>query len=124
MKLQERPSQPLRSKEPDSATSRERKAPLFQQQELLLRPHSHILNAARNLINLDDRQVDAVAARIELDLRIGYAFTRFLTNNLRTLGGPLAELMLSYGMSPTSIVQYYQANISEDLVNSQLSALL
>ncbi|TPX12062.1 uncharacterized protein E0L32_007177 [Thyridium curvatum] len=57
---------------------------------------AHILNAARNLINLDDRQVDAVAARIELDLRIGYAFTRFLTNNLRTLGGPLAELMLSY----------------------------
>jgi len=36
---------------------------------------------------------------MELDLRTGYAFTRFLTNNLRSLGGPLAELMLSYGTS-------------------------
>jgi len=41
--------------------------------------------------------VDAVAARIELDLRIGYAFTRFQTNSLRGLGGPMAELTLSYG---------------------------
>ncbi len=57
----------------------------------------HILNAARNLVNLDERQVNAVATRSELDLRIGYAFTRFLTNNLRALGGPLAALTLSYG---------------------------
>ena len=34
---------------------------------------------------------------MELDIRTGYAFTRFLTNNLRSLGGPMAELMLSYG---------------------------
>ncbi|KAI1402226.1 prokaryotic type I DNA topoisomerase [Hypoxylon fuscum] len=58
---------------------------------------AHIMNASRNLVNLDQKQVNAVASRIELDLRIGYAFTRFLTLNLRTLGGPLAELMLSYG---------------------------
>ncbi|KAL8329336.1 hypothetical protein RB597_004866 [Gaeumannomyces tritici] len=58
---------------------------------------AHILHAAKNLANLDDRQVQAVQARIELDIRIGFAFTRFLTNNLRTLGGPLAEHMLSYG---------------------------
>ncbi|KAK4186562.1 putative DNA topoisomerase 3 [Podospora australis] len=58
---------------------------------------THILSAARRLVALDQQQVDAVAARIELDLRIGFAFTRFLTNNLRTLGGPMAELMLSYG---------------------------
>ncbi|KAI2624030.1 DNA topoisomerase [Hypomontagnella submonticulosa] len=58
---------------------------------------AHILNAARNLISLDQKQVNAVASRIELDLRIGYAFTRFLTTNLRTLGGPLEKLILSYG---------------------------
>lgn len=46
---------------------------------------------------LDDKQVNAVAARIELDLRIGYALTRFLSNNLKTLGGPLANLVISYG---------------------------
>ncbi|KAL2181757.1 DNA topoisomerase [Thermothelomyces heterothallicus CBS 202.75] len=58
---------------------------------------AHILSAARRLTALDDRQVDAVSARIELDLRIGYAFTRFLTLNLRPLGGPLSNLTLSYG---------------------------
>ncbi|KAI1097527.1 prokaryotic type I DNA topoisomerase [Jackrogersella minutella] len=58
---------------------------------------AHIMNASRNLINLDHRQVNAVASRIELDLRIGYAFTRFLTTNLRSLGGPLQKLVLSYG---------------------------
>ncbi|KAK0623541.1 DNA topoisomerase [Immersiella caudata] len=58
---------------------------------------AHILNAARQLVALDDKQVDAVDARIELDLRIGFAFTRFLTLKLRPLGGPMSELMLSYG---------------------------
>ncbi|KAI6359890.1 hypothetical protein MCOR25_006932 [Pyricularia grisea] len=57
----------------------------------------HILQAARNPVNLDDMQVAAVAARIELDLRIGFAFTRFLTINLRSLNGPLKDLVLSYG---------------------------
>ncbi|KAI6359889.1 hypothetical protein MCOR25_006932 [Pyricularia grisea] len=58
---------------------------------------AHILQAARNPVNLDDMQVAAVAARIELDLRIGFAFTRFLTINLRSLNGPLKDLVLSYG---------------------------
>lgn len=58
---------------------------------------AHILNASRNLINLDHKQVNAVASRIELDLRTGYAFTRFLTNSLRTLGGPFQKLLISYG---------------------------
>ncbi|KAI0002817.1 prokaryotic type I DNA topoisomerase [Xylariaceae sp. FL0662B] len=58
---------------------------------------AHILNASHNLINLDQKQVNAVASRIELDLRIGYAFTRFLTLNLRTLGDPFGKLLLSYG---------------------------
>ncbi|PHH80207.1 hypothetical protein CDD82_1920 [Ophiocordyceps australis] len=58
---------------------------------------AHVLNAATRLADLDAKQVNAVSARIELDLRIGYAFTRFLSNSLRPLGGPLKELMLSYG---------------------------
>ncbi|KAK3692533.1 DNA topoisomerase [Podospora appendiculata] len=58
---------------------------------------AHILTAARRLITLDEKQADAVAARIELDLRIGYAFTRFLTLNLRPMGGPLTDLLISYG---------------------------
>ncbi|TGJ87724.1 hypothetical protein E0Z10_g1045 [Xylaria hypoxylon] len=58
---------------------------------------AHIINASRNLINLDLKQVNAVATRIEFDLRIGYAFTRFLTTSLKTLGGPFQNLLLSYG---------------------------
>ncbi|CAL3964791.1 unnamed protein product [Diplocarpon coronariae] len=64
---------------------------------------AHVLRAARNPIDLDDRQVSAVATRIELDLRIGYIFTRWLTNSLRPLGGPLAineegkRRVISYG---------------------------
>lgn len=64
----------------------------------VLTPPSHILNAARHLRDLDQRQVDAVQARIESDLRTGYAFTRFLTNSLRSLGGPIQNSMISYGM--------------------------
>ncbi|PQE30637.1 hypothetical protein CJF32_00008938 [Rutstroemia sp. NJR-2017a WRK4] len=56
---------------------------------------AHILRAAKNPVDLDQRQVDAVAARIELDLRIGYAFTRFQTVNLRRLGGPLEKAMIN-----------------------------
>ncbi|KAH6998765.1 DNA topoisomerase [Ilyonectria robusta] len=58
---------------------------------------AHVLSAARSLANLDEKQVDAVSTRIELDLRIGYAFTRFITNSLRPLGGPMENLTLSYG---------------------------
>lgn len=55
------------------------------------------MQAAKNPIDLDQRQVDAVAARIELDLRIGYAFTRFLTTLIQPLGGELGDKMISYG---------------------------
>ncbi|KAI9166677.1 DNA topoisomerase [Paramyrothecium foliicola] len=58
---------------------------------------AHVLSAAQRLIDLDTKQVNAVSARIELDLRIGYAFTRFMTNNLRPLGGPMEKMTLSYG---------------------------
>jgi DNA topoisomerase-3 len=46
---------------------------------------------------LDEKQVNAVSARIELDLRIGYAFTRFLSNNLKPMGDLLKDMTLSYG---------------------------
>jgi DNA topoisomerase IA len=82
---------------------------------------SHILNAARQLVALDDKQVNAVDARIELDLRIGFAFTRFLTLKLRPLGGPMSELMLSYG-KPYSPVHGYEMLTSQDRVNFQRSA--
>lgn len=84
---------------PLSATSNERKpGPLFVTCECLsLTICSHILTAARRLTDLDQKQVDAVDARIELDLRIGYAFTRFLTISLRPLGGALQERTISYG---------------------------
>jgi hypothetical protein len=64
---------------------------------------SHVLSAARRLANLDEKQVNAVAARIELDLRIGYAFSRFITNSLRTLHGPMDNLVISYGEFSTTL---------------------
>ena len=41
--------------------------------------------------------MNAVAARIELDLRLGAAFTRFQTLTLQTMGGDLEERLISYG---------------------------
>ncbi|SLM39842.1 dna topoisomerase iii [Lasallia pustulata] len=57
----------------------------------------HVIRAAQNPTNLDDRQVNAVAARIELDLRLGASFTRLQTLSLQTMGGDLAEPVISYG---------------------------
>lgn len=56
----------------------------------------HILLAARSLRELDASQVLAVKARIELDLRIGSAFTRFLTLLLQSLP-ELSNTVVSYG---------------------------
>lgn len=43
----------------------------------------HIVNAARHPVPLDEAQANAVASRIELDLRIGACFTRNLTLNVQ-----------------------------------------
>ena len=58
---------------------------------------SHVIHAAQHPIDLDDRQANAVAARIELDLRIGAAFTRLQTLQLQNLGEALQDRILSYG---------------------------
>ncbi|OOF95971.1 hypothetical protein ASPCADRAFT_146455 [Aspergillus carbonarius ITEM 5010] len=58
---------------------------------------AHVLNAARTLIELDDLQANAVAARIELDLRIGAAFTRLQTLQLKPLSAALQDTIISYG---------------------------
>ncbi|ODV94963.1 hypothetical protein PACTADRAFT_76547 [Pachysolen tannophilus NRRL Y-2460] len=41
---------------------------------------THIVRAAKNPIRLDQNAIAAVATRMELDLRTGASFTRFLTN--------------------------------------------
>ncbi|KAG9235297.1 DNA topoisomerase [Amylocarpus encephaloides] len=67
---------------------------------------AHVIQAAKNPIDLDERQIQAVQARIELDIRIGFAFTRWLTITLRPLLGNFAtagtgdnekKRILSYG---------------------------
>jgi DNA topoisomerase III len=50
----------------------------------------------------DQRQSDAVEARIELDLRVGAAFTRFQTMALQQRFGQLADHTLSYGTSASA----------------------
>lgn len=58
---------------------------------------AHVIQAAQSPVELDDRQVNAVAARIELDLRIGAAFTRLQTLQLQSMSDQLADKVLSYG---------------------------
>ncbi|KAL1990600.1 hypothetical protein VTN49DRAFT_6439 [Thermomyces lanuginosus] len=58
---------------------------------------AHVLRAARSPVDLDERQANAVAARMELDLRIGAAFTRLQTLQLQSLGLALQDRIISYG---------------------------
>ncbi|KAJ5390051.1 DNA topoisomerase 3 [Penicillium cataractarum] len=58
---------------------------------------SHVLQAAREPVELDEFQANAVAARIELDLRIGAAFTRLQTLQLQAVSAVLKEKVISYG---------------------------
>ncbi|RMZ78729.1 hypothetical protein DV737_g3785, partial [Chaetothyriales sp. CBS 132003] len=57
----------------------------------------HVVQAAHSPIDLDERQANAVAARIELDLRIGASFTRLQTLQLQNVSDKLAEKVISYG---------------------------
>lgn len=59
--------------------------------------HRHVIQAAQAPIDMDERQVNAVSARIELDLRIGAAFTRMQTLELQRLSGNLKDQTISYG---------------------------
>ena len=95
-----------KSREPDSAILRERQWTISflwsisQAVNLLTSSHSpcsHVLQAAREPVELDEYQANAVAARIELDLRIGAAFTRLQTLQLQAVVAVLKEKVISYG---------------------------
>lgn len=60
---------------------------------------SQINQAARNPVDLDQLQAEAVQARMELDLRVGSIFTRVQTLELQQRVAALQESMVSYGMS-------------------------
>mmetsp|Transcript_25789 Transcript_25789/g.41706 ORF Transcript_25789/g.41706 Transcript_25789/m.41706 type:complete len:552 (+) Transcript_25789:85-1740(+) len=57
---------------------------------------AEIWNAVRNLVDINQREVDAVNARAEIDLRIGAAFTRLQTLRLRERFAQLDQTM-SFG---------------------------
>jgi DNA topoisomerase-3 len=60
---------------------------------------SHVLHAARNPVKLDLNAVAAVGCRMEIDLRVGAGFTRFLSDLLKRSGAiPLEKgQVVSYG---------------------------
>ncbi|KAH9866077.1 hypothetical protein J1614_008641 [Plenodomus biglobosus] len=68
---------------------------------------AHIIHAAQHPADLNEAQADAVASRIELDLRVGASFTRHLTLSLRPVlqRGNLSKpsQLISYGSSGISV---------------------
>ncbi|GJN90914.1 hypothetical protein Rhopal_003928-T1 [Rhodotorula paludigena] len=58
---------------------------------------AQINQAARNPVDLDQRQAWAVQARMELDLRVGAVFTRVQTLELQNRVNAVAEKVVSYG---------------------------
>lgn len=95
------------SNEPSSVIPREREFfspilwPVVHQAKLL---SSHVIQAAKALIELDELQANAVAARMELDLRIGAAFTRLQTLQLQSYTSHLSDQPISYGMQDAALV--------------------
>lgn len=61
------------------------------------RVYSQIHAACRNTVPLDLLQANAVAARIDLDLRLGALFTRTQTLGLQALFPELESKVISYG---------------------------
>ncbi|TLD37050.1 prokaryotic type I DNA topoisomerase [Venturia nashicola] len=53
---------------------------------------AHVTQAARNPVDLDERQVNAVSARMEIDLRTGAAFTRVLSLAIKPMVQHVQEL--------------------------------
>lgn len=61
---------------------------------------SHVVQASQNPIRLDEAQANAVSARMELDLRLGAAFTRMQTlalQNMIPIQGEERGPLISYG---------------------------
>ena len=58
-----------------------------------------MINAARDSVELDERQVNAVAARSEIALRLGASFTRFQSLTLQSMDQVFAGKAISYGLS-------------------------
>ncbi|KAF1919231.1 DNA topoisomerase 3-beta [Ampelomyces quisqualis] len=61
---------------------------------------AHVVQASQNPIRLDEAQANAVSARIELDLRLGAAFTRMQTMALQNMiptQGDERGKVISYG---------------------------
>ncbi|KAG5359843.1 DNA topoisomerase 3 [Yarrowia sp. C11] len=58
---------------------------------------SHVIHAARNLQQLDMNAVNAVAARMEIDYRTGFAFTRLQTLHVQKKFANLKDSIISYG---------------------------
>ncbi|KAI8941280.1 hypothetical protein NX059_002510 [Plenodomus lindquistii] len=61
---------------------------------------AHVIQASQNPIRLDEAQAQAVSARIELDLRLGAAFTRMQTLALQNMvpqQGEERSKLISYG---------------------------
>lgn len=61
-------------------------------------PARDLFRALNQLDELDMNLVEAVNARIELDLRIGASFTRFQTLRLKNQFADLEKKILSYGL--------------------------
>ncbi|KAF1834803.1 prokaryotic type I DNA topoisomerase [Decorospora gaudefroyi] len=61
---------------------------------------AHVIRASQNPVRLDEAQAQAVSARIELDLRLGVAFTRMQTLALQNMIPQQSEdrnKLISYG---------------------------
>ncbi|CDK28428.1 unnamed protein product [Kuraishia capsulata CBS 1993] len=58
---------------------------------------SHIVRAAKNPIKLNKNAIDAVSTRMEVDLRTGASFTRFLTETFRARFKDTVPKVVSYG---------------------------